>query len=267
MRRIILNQSKRANVGHIGSCLCVVEILSALYSFVVMGSSSNDPERDRFILSKGHAGLALYAALVLKGWLSEEQLGTFCGEDTFLGVHPEAAIPGVDFSTGSLGQGICIAVGAALAARLQGSKRRVFCLISDAECNEGSVWEAAMLAAQHRLSNLHVIVDYNGQQALNLTRDVLDQSNLAERWRTFGWQTSEIDGHSVADLVEELNTSLGERPKLTIARTVFGKGVSYMEQGIPVSQKHLPVQPVNWHYLPMSEDEYSLALEQLEHCN
>ena len=267
MRRIILIQSRRANVGHIGSCLCVVEILSALYSSVLKISDPKHPERDRFILSKGHAGLALYAALVLKGWLSEEQLNTFCGDNTFLGVHPVTAIPGVDFSTGSLGQGICIAVGSALAARLQGSKRRVFCLISDGECNEGSVWEAAMLAAQHRLSNLHVIVDCNGQQALNLTRDVLDQSNLAERWRNFGWWSAEVDGHSVSDLVNTLNTSSGEHPKLIVARTVFGKGVSYMEQGIPLSQTHLPVQSINWHYLPMSEHEYRVAMDQLESCN
>ena len=264
MRRIILEQSKRANVGHIGSCLCVVEILSALYSSVLTGSGPNDPERDRFVLSKGHAGLALYAALVLKGWLPEGQLSTFCGDNTLLGVHPEAALPGVDFSTGSLGQGICIAVGAALAACLQGSRRRVFCLVSDGECNEGSVWEAVMLAAHHRLSNLHVIVDFNGQQALNLTRNVVDQSNLAERWETFGWETSVVDGHSVPDLVRNLSVTDGERPKLTVARTVFGKGVSYMEEGIAVSQSHLPVHSINWHYLPMSDHEYALAMEQLE---
>jgi transketolase len=234
---------------------------------VIKGSGPNDPDRDRFLLSKGHAGLALYAALVLKGWLPEEQLATFCEDNTFLGVHPEAAIPGVDFSTGSLGQGIGIAVGAALAARLQGSKRRVFCLVSDGECNEGSVWEAAMFAAHHRLSNLHVIVDFNGQQALNLTQNVLDQSNLAERWRSFGWQTADVGGHFIPDLVRVLNEPSVERPRLTVARTVFGKGVSYMEQGIPLSQEHLPVQPVNWHYLPMSEHEYGLALEELEHSN
>lgn len=124
-----------------------------------------------------------------------------------------------------------------------------------------------MLAAQHRLSNLYVIVDYNGQQALNLTRDVLNQSNLAERWRTFGWSTAEIDGHSVPDLANALNTSSGERPTVIVARTVFGKGVSYMEQGIPISQTHLPVQSINWHYLPMSEHEYCLAMDQLESGN
>ena len=263
MRRIILSQSKRANVGHIGSCLCVVEILAALYSSVLRISSPDDPDRDRFVLSKGHAGLALYAALALRGWLPREQLDTFCGDNTFLGVHPEWALPGVDFTTGSLGQGICIAAGAALAARLQGSARRVFCLISDGECNEGSVWEAAMFAAHHRLSNLHVIIDRNGQQALAATRDVMNQSNLVERWSAFGWRTSEVDGHSIPDLVRALTTATGEAPNLVAARTVFGKGVDYMEQGIPVSQAHLPVSPVNWHYLPMSDKEYELAMQQV----
>jgi transketolase len=266
MRRIILNQSKRANVGHIGSCLCVVEILAALYSSVLHAEGPDDPERDRFILSKGHAGLALYAALTLRGWLSESELNTFCGDDTLLGVHPEAALQGVDFSTGSLGQGMSIAAGAALAARMQGSSRRVFCLISDGECNEGSVWEAAMFAAQYRLFNLHVIVDVNGQQALGRTREVIDTSNLTERWRAFGWRTTEVDGHSVPDLIDALATSAANAaPHVVLARTTFGKGVFYMEQGIPVTQTHLPVHPINWHYLPMSDHEYTLAMEQLEH--
>jgi transketolase len=264
MRRIVLSQSKRANVGHIGSCLCVVDILAALYSSVLRIAAPDDPQRDRFVLSKGHAGLALYAALVLKGWLPEEQLGTFCGDNTLLGVHPEVALPGVDFTTGSLGQGICMAAGAALAARLQGSDRRVYCLISDGECNEGSVWEAVMFAAAQRLSNLHVIIDFNGQQALALTRDVMDQSTMAERWRAFGWHTSEVDGHSIPQLTEALGTNTIGAPHLVIARTVFGKGVDYMEQGAPLSQTHLAVNPVNWHYLPMSDHEYKLAIEQVE---
>jgi len=268
MRRIILEQSRRANVGHIGSCLCVVEILAALYSSVLQADAPNDPDRDRFILSKGHAGLALFAALSLKGWLPKKELDTFCGDNTLLGVHPEAALAGVDFSTGSLGQGACIAVGVALAARMQGSTRRVFCLISDGECNEGSVWEAAMFGAHHKLSNLHLIVDCNRQQALGATREVIDMSNLAERWHAFGWETSEVDGHSVPDLVEVLSARPSkEAPHIVIARTVFGKGVSYMEQGIPVTQSHLPVQPVNWHYLPMSQHEYDLAVAQVERSN
>ena len=262
MRRMILEQSHRANVGHIGCCLCVVEILAAIYQ-VLNADSPRDPDRDRFVLSKGHAALALYAALTLKGWISRAELDQFCADGSRIAVHPEHTVPGIDFSTGSLGQGICLAAGAALAARRQSSSRRVYCLISDAECNEGSVWEAAMLAAQHSLGNLRVVLDWNRQQALGLTCDVIDIPNLAERWRAFGWRVSEVDGHSVPALVEALSTN-STAPHIILARTVFGRGVSYMEQGIPVTQTHLPVQPINWHYLPMSDHEYQLAIREVD---
>lgn len=264
MRRIVLSQSKRANVGHVGSCLCVVEILAALYGHVLRIPSPETPDRDRFILSKGHAALALYAALFLKDWLTEADLETFCGDNSLLGVHPEAALRGIDFSSGSLGHGLSLGAGAALAARMQGSSRRVFCLISDAECNEGSVWEAAMFAAHQQLGNLTVILDWNGQQALGLTRDVIDLSNLAERWRVFGWRVSEVDGHSMPALVSALSEPPAAAPHMVLAKTIFGKGVSYMERGIPISQTHLPVQPINWHYLPMSEVEYRTAVAEVE---
>ncbi len=258
----MLQQSKRANVGHIGSCLCVVEILCALYDRVLRIDSPSDPDRDRFLLSKGHAALALYAILALKGWISEETLQSFCGDGSMLGVHPEAAVPGIDFSTGSLGHGLSMAAGAALAARLQASDRRVFCLLSDAECNEGAVWEAAMFASHHQLGNLTAIIDMNGQQALGLTRDVLDLGNMKQRWHAFGWRTSEVNGHSLEELTASLQSSPGGRskPHLILARTTFGKGVSYMEEGRPVTQSHLQTQPINWHYLPMSDEEYRLAM-------
>jgi transketolase len=263
IRRIVLEQSKRANVGHIGSCLCITEILCALYGAVLRISSPSDPERDRFVLSKGHAALSLYAVLALKGWISEESLNTFCGDDSVLGVHPESQVPGVDFCSGSLGQGLSLATGAALAARMQGSNRRVYCLMSDAECNEGSTWEAVMFAAQYRLGNLTAIVDLNGQQALGLTRDVIDMSNMAERWRAFGWEAVEVNGHSLPGLTGALSQSAAG-PRVLIAKTTFGKGVSYMEQGVPLTQTHLPLQPINWHYLPMSDLEYEKALAELE---
>ena len=264
IRRAILEQSKRANVGHIGSCLCVVEILAALYSASLKGDA-DDHNRDRFILSKGHAALALYTVLRLRGDITEDELDTFCGDGSFFGVHPERAVPGIDFSTGSLGHGLSIAAGAALGARMQCSPRRVFCLISDAECNEGSVWEAAMFAAHHKLHNLRVIIDANGQQAFGLTREVLNASNLAERWAGFGWRVSDVDGHSVAALVDALSSESSDpAPHVVIARTVFGRGVSFMEEGRPLSQAHLPVQAINWHYLPMSDHEYQIALAELE---
>jgi transketolase len=264
LRRAVLRQSKRANVGHIGSCLCVVEILAAIYGSVLKALSPADPERDRFVLSKGHAALALYTVLAAKGWISNSELDEFCCEGSRIAVHPEHTVAGVDFSSGSLGQGICMAVGAALAAKLQGSSRRVYCLISDAECNEGSTWEAIMFAAQHRLDNLRVVVDWNRQQALGSTKEVIDIPNLAERWRVFGWKVSEVDGHSVPQLVQALSASSVNTPHVILAHTIFGRGVSYMEQGVPLTQVHLPIQPINWHYLPMSDVEFDIAMREVE---
>ena len=254
IRRIVLQQSKRAQVGHIGSALSVADIVAALYGGVLRIPTPDDPKRDRFLLSKGHAALAVYAALYLKGWLTEEELNTFCADGSLLGVHPEHALRGVDFSTGSLGHGLSTGAGAALAARLQGSGRRVFVLVSDAECNTGSLWEAVMFAAHHRLSNLVAIVDLNGQQALGYTEQVLSLSPLARRWGAFGWDVHEVDGHNVAQIIHavaELDTTSGP-PHVLIAHTVFGKGVSYMEGQI------------KWHYWPMSDAEYRQALAEIE---
>ena len=254
IRRVILEQSKRAHVGHIGSALSVADIIAALYDGVLRVSEPKDPERDRFVLAKGHAMLAVYAALFLKGWLSKEDLNTYCGDGTMLGVHPEYGLRGVDFASGSLGQGLSMAAGAALAARLQQSPRRAFALLSDAECNEGSVWEAVMFAAHQRLSNLIAIVDLNGQQALGYTEEVLSLSPMAARWRAFGWDVHEVDGHNVAALqttLAGLHTAAGP-PHVLIARTTFGKGVSYMEGQI------------KWHYWPMSDAEYRQAMQEVE---
>lgn len=253
IRRIILRQSHRANVGHIGSALSVADVLATLYTRVLRIPAPRDPDRDRFILSKGHAALALYAALAVKGWLSPADLDRYCGDGTLLGVHPESALPGVDLSTGSLGLGLSIGAGAALAARYQGSPRRVFVLLSDAECNEGSVWEAVMFAAHHRLVRLVALVDENGQQAFGRTRDVLDLSPLSARWAAFGWDASDVDGHDPAAIEEAI--AAGERraagPRVLILRTVFGRGVSFMEGQL------------RWHYLPMSEAEYRTAMAEV----
>ena len=253
IRHIILEQSKRANVGHIGCALSIADIIAALYENVLCISDPDDPERDRFVLSKGQAALALYAALCLKGWISEKDLNTYCTDGSVLGVHPEHVLRGVDFSTGSLGQGLSMGVGAALAARLQQSSRRVFVLVSDAECNEGSLWEAVMFASHHQIPNLIAIVDLNGQQALGYTDQVLDLSPMAERWRVFGWDVHEVDGHDVLAITQtigDLNTTSGPS-HVIIAHTVFGKGVSYMENKI------------KWHYWPMSDEEYQLALDEI----
>lgn len=253
IRRIVLEQSKRANVGHIGSSLSIADIVAALYTRVFADLPHDDPERDRFILSKGHAALAVYGALYVKGWISEAELNTYCADESLLGVHPEHRLPGIDFSTGSLGHGLSIGAGAALAARLQRSPRRVFVLLSDAEQNEGSVWEAAMFAAHHRLANLIAVLDANGQQAFGYTQSVLNLGDLSRRWATFGWDVHPVDGHDVdaiADTIAGLNTSVGA-PHLIIANTMFGKGVSFM------------LSQIKWHYLPMSDEQYQQALREI----
>lgn len=253
--RVIIEQSYRAHVGHIGSGLSIAGIIAALYNDVLHRPARGDEsyaERDRFILSKGHAALALYAALYLRGELSEEQLNTYCSDGSLLAVHPEHDLSGIDFSTGSLGHGLSLGAGAALAARMQGSPRRVFVLLSDAECEEGSTWEAVMFAAHHRLSNLIVIVDNNGQQAMGYTRDILNQENAIERWRAFGWQAVQIDGYNSAALRSALLAKSDKHPRVIIADTKAGFGVSFMEH------------QVKWHYLPMTADEYEQAKIEVE---
>jgi transketolase len=243
----------RAGVGHIGSALSVTDIVAALYADVLRADDPRHSDRDRFVLSKGHASLAVYAALYLRGWLTEDALSTYCENGTRLGTHPEPSVPGIDFATGSLGHGLSLATGAALAARLDGSTRRAFCLLSDAECNEGSVWEAVMFAAHRRLSNLIAIVDLNGQQALGYTKDILDLSPMAERWRAFGWDAHEVDGHdpvSLCDTVRGLDVRAGP-PHVLVAHTIFGKGVSFMERSI------------EWHYLPMTDGQFKRAMQEV----
>ena len=253
LRRLILQQAYRAKVGHIGSALSIVEVIAALYGGVIRAISPRDPDRDRFILSKGHGALALYAALALKGWLSEAALDSYCSDASRLGVHPEHQVPGIDFSTGSLGHGLSIGVGAALGARLAGSPRRVFVLLSDAECNSGAVWEAVMFAAHHRLSHLTAIVDVNGQQAFGYTRHVLDLAPMARKWAAFGWAVDDVDGHDLAALSSALSRNGDEaRPRVVLANTTFGKGVSFMERQIA------------WHYVPMSDDQYTAAVAEIE---
>jgi transketolase len=253
VRQLILDESHRAHVGHIGSALSVVEILAVLYGNVLDSRPSDPAGPDRFILSKGHAALALYAVLSTAGVITQDQLASYCGDGSLLGVHPDHALPGIDFSTGSLGHGLPIGVGSALAARLQASRRRTFVLVSDAECNEGSLWEAVMLAAHLRLASLVAIVDCNGRQALGRTDQILDLSPLAERWRAFGWDTHEVDGHdteALGAILRALDMDEGP-PHAVIAHTVLGKGVSFMQGDF------------RWHYLPMSADEYARACREL----
>jgi transketolase len=253
IRSLILEESRRANVGHIASALSIADIIAVLFDDVLAQVGSGSPDRDRFVLSKGHASLAMYAAFYCKGLLTREQLSTYCADGSLLGTHPEHALPGVDFCTGSLGQGLSFGAGAALAARMQRSARRVFVLGSDAELNEGSTWEAAMFAAHHRLGQLTLIIDANGQQAMGMTEQVLNLEPLADRWRGFGWDAVEVDGHDATALRQAFAPRVDTtQPSVIIARTNAGSGVSYMER------------QVKWHYLPMSSDQYAQAQAEIE---
>jgi transketolase len=251
IRRLVIERSRRANVGHIGSALSIADLIAAMYAGPLRDVDPEHPRRPRFVLSKGHAALALYAALYLQGVISEAELNAYCMDGSLVGVHPERELRGVDFSTGSLGQGLTFAVGAALAASLDRDGRRTWALVSDAECNEGSVWEAAMFAAHHALQDLWVLADVNGQQALGYVADVQDPGSLTGRWLACGWRVMEVDGHDHEQLEEVLARPPDGRPTVVLARTTFGHGVSFMERRI------------EWHYLPMTEEQYHAAIAEL----
>jgi transketolase len=253
IRRAVLEQSKRAHIGHIGSSLSVIELIAMLLDGALdFDRGAGGADRDRFVLSKGHAALAWYCGLAVVGRLTQAQLETFGGDGTLLAGHPEHVLDGVDFCTGSLGQGLSIGAGAALAGRLQRSARRIVVLLSDAECNEGSVWEAAMFAAQHGLDNLTLLVDVNGQQALGYTEEVLDLGSVEDKFAQFGWDAATVLGHDHVALGAALGGNTSGRPRAVVASTTFGYGVSFMESKI------------EWHYLPLNEETYPLALADLQ---
>jgi len=254
LRRWIIEQSLESNVGHIGSALSIVEIMAVLWSKVLRDPGGADPERDRFILAKGHAALALYGVLRDRGLLSEQQFHTYCKDHSLLGAHPEFGLPGVEVATGSLGQGLSVGCGMAYALKLRGSAARVFVLVSDAECNEGQVWEAVMFAAHRRLDNLIVVVDLNGMQAMGATNSILDLTPMARRWEAFGWQTLDIDGHDEDALLSAFTSGMTKRtgPVAVIARTALGKGVSFMENRL------------EWHYSNLTPALASAALQEIE---
>ena len=233
LRRLVVGALDGGGRGHLGSSLSLIEILRVLYDDVVR----HDPQepswegRDRCILSKGHGCLALYAVLAAHGYFSRNEMRTFCHFASLLGGHPERdKIPGVEASTGALGHGLSIGVGMAIAAWIKRRDTRVFVVMGDGEINEGSVWEAAMAATKHRLSNLTAIVDYNKLQSYGRTSDVLDLEPLADKWRAFGFATAECDGHNVSALRDLLQEPLADdRPTIIIAHTVKGKGVAFAE--------------------------------------
>jgi transketolase len=243
LRSVIVRMHRGARRGHVGSAFSVVDILRVLYDEVLRFDAKNPKwaGRDRCILSKGHGCLALYAILADKGFFPDSELDHFCAGDGILGGHPDAnKVPGVEASTGALGHGLSIGLGMALHLRLAKSSSRVFVILGDGECNEGSVWEAAMCAGKHRLANLTAIVDYNKHQAYGSTREVQDLEPLADKWRAFGFAVRDVDGHDT-DKLRDVFTSLPldeDKPTAIIAHTVKGKGAAFAENNLKWHHKN-----------------------------
>lgn len=234
VRRSILEMVTGAKSGHPGGSLSAADILVTLY-FAVLRIDPHapaDPDRDRFVLSKGHAAPVLYATLAERGFIPHSELCTLRRIDSRLQGHPDMrGIPGVDMSTGSLGQGLSAANGMALAARLDGRDSRVYVLLGDGELEEGQIWEAAMLAAHYKLDNLTAFVDYNGLQIDGPISEVMSPLPIADKWRAFGWHVLEIDGHDYAAIYDAVETAktIKSKPTMIVAATVKGKGVCSME--------------------------------------
>jgi transketolase len=256
IRAHALRMVYRAKASHIGSCLSIADILATLYTQVLRIDplQPNDQTRDRFILSKGHAAAILYAALAERGFFPTTELDTYCEKGARLTGHVSHGVPGIEVSTGSLGHGLPIAVGTALGLRAQGKFARVFCLLSDGECDEGSNWEAILFAPHHKLDNLVVIVDFNKIQSFGRVSEVLELEPFAEKWRAFNWNVVEVDGHDIAALTATFAAvpAIPDRPTVVIAHTVKGKGVSFMEDKL------------EWHYKSPSDDQLKQALAELQ---
>lgn len=260
IRETAMEMISDAGSSHIGGVFSAAEILSVLYGDVlrVRPEEPDWPERDRFIMSKGHACAGLYATLALRGFMPEERLSEFYVDGGSLAGHAtHKGVPGVEVSTGSLGHGLALGVGLAEGARRTHSDPwRVYVLLSDGECDEGSTWEAALRAPEWNLGNLTAIVDYNKIQSLGRVEEVLDLEPFAEKWSSFGWDVHEVDGHDVSELkqvLEDQSTpSAPGRPRCVIAHTVKGKGVSFMEDDLL------------WHYRSPQDEEYERALAELQ---
>jgi transketolase len=252
-----LRMTNRGGSAHIGSVFSSADLLAVLYGHALNVQPSNPrwPERDRFILSKGHAGAGVYAVLAERGFFDVSQLDLhYQNGSVFSGHISHKGVPGVELSTGSLGHGLPVGTGMAYGAKLDARLHRVFVLLSDGECDEGSNWEAILFAAHHRLDNLVAIVDYNNIQSIGTVPETLTLEPFSDKWRSFGWAVREIDGHDhrdIAGAMLQVPLEAG-KPSVIIARTVKGKGVSFMENS------------VLWHYRTAREEEYEAALRELE---
>lgn len=255
VKLLTLEISYKARTCHVGSALSISDILSVLYfiKLNITATNRNSNSRDRFILSKGHAAAALYAVLYKKGIISSRKLFSF-GQNNGLCEHPEMHERGIEMTTGSLGHGLAFGIGISYGLRLQREKGNVFVLISDGECGEGSVWEAALLAPRLKLDNLTVIIDYNKWQCFGATNDVTLLEPFADKWKTFGWEVVEVDGHNIRKLkrVFDKIPLKKQKPTVVIAHTISGKGVSCIEDQLI------------GHYKVFTREEYMTAKKELE---
>jgi len=256
IRGMLVEMSHRTGGAHLGSALSCVDMLVALYwqKMAIDPQMPDDPLRDRFILSKGHAATALYATLAKRGFIPMDLLETYARHGSCLAEHPgPRCAPGVEAATGSLGHGLSLGLGIALAGRIQEQSYNVYVLMSDGECNEGSVWEAAMFAPARRLSNLVALIDFNKWQATGRSREIMAIDPLREKWEAFGWSAYEVDGHDLGALIK-IFKSLPDgsgKPTVIIAHTVKGRGISFMEDDN------------NWHYRIPTAEEVQKAKKEL----
>ncbi|MBU4533752.1 MAG: transketolase [Firmicutes bacterium] len=256
IRRHAVRMTHLGKSSHVGAVLSMADILAVLYGAVIKKRPEDPrwPERDRFILSKGHAGAGVYAALAESGYFSVSDLSTHYANGSRLSGHvSHIGIPGVELSTGSLGHGLSVGAGMAYVAKLDSQPHRVYVLLGDGECDEGSIWEAVLFAAHHRLSNLIAVVDYNKLQSLATVEETLRLEPFADKWSAFGWKVVEVEGHDHDALATALDVDPAEnsQPVCVIAHTVKGKGVSFMENS------------VLWHYRSPQGEEYEKAMMEL----
>nr|MBB1522257.1 transketolase [Clostridiales bacterium] len=255
----ILEEVYNAKSGHIGGAFSIADILTVLYfnEMNIDAKSPDSPDRDRLVLSKGHASAALYAVLAEKGYIDKEELKTFRNIDSNLQGHPDMnKVPGVDMTTGSLGQGLSVANGMALSSKLDSRGYRVYCILGDGELQEGQVWEAAMTAEKYQLDNLCVIIDANELQLTDTTMNVkgINQNDIEQKFRAFGFQTVVIDGHNIESIIRALTIAemTKGKPTAIICKTIKGKGVSFMENQI------------DWHGKAPNDEEYKIAMKELK---
>lgn len=255
IRKTVLDMAYSGSTVHIPCAFSIVEMCSVIYGkFMKAQTGPDDPNRDYFILSKGHGVMAVYACLKELGYLSDEDIKNYFKDGSKLKGLSDCHVAGIEASTGSLGHGLSIAAGMALGAKLKKTNQKVYCIVGDGESNEGSIWEALLFAAHWKLNNLVVIFDCNGYQAMGTTDEVMNLKSMKAKLQAFNFETEELDGHDetkLADALQKLTTSKSDMPKAIIANTIKGKGVSFME-----AKNH-------WHYTRLTPEIYQNAIKEL----